>query len=99
MGISGILISRLLACHRRLGNAWRLRRLAWLERLFLERLEIGSRVACQVPVRSGGAGSLIIGDRKAFGYWAAPLLGDGGILLQPRSPRAEIRIGNGNLFS
>ena len=92
-------IDRLHQAGQRHAGAWRLRRFVWLERRYLKHLHIGAGVTFQVPVRSGGAGSLSIGDRSSFGYWAAPSLGSGEILLQPRSPGSEIRIGEGNAFS
>ena len=88
-------------------NGWRIRlRTAWyrhqfvkLEGAALARLEMGPGTHFAVPVRSQGQGTLLVGPDNAFGYRAAPLLGDGSILLQPRSPSAVITLGTGNWFS
>jgi maltose O-acetyltransferase len=62
-------------------------------------LEIGSGTRCNVPIRSDGQGSLLIGAENVFGWRWAPRVGDGEILLQPRSRESEIFIGNRNTFS
>jgi maltose O-acetyltransferase len=70
-----------------------------LERSSHERLEVGPRTRFYVPVRSAGCGTLVIGPRNSFGYGPAVRVGNGEILLQPRSKEARILIGRGNAFS
>ena len=53
-----------------------------------------------VPIRTQlGRGRLAIGDRCMFGFRQAPILGDGGVLLQPRSLESSIEIGQGTILS
>ncbi len=99
MTLSGKVILRIDAYWRRFRSAYLLRRFVWMERLVLSRLQVGAGTRLQVPLRSGGSGCLVMGKGNSFGYWAAPLFGTGGILLQPRRHEAEIRIGDGNWFS
>lgn len=69
-------------------------------RLELRHSEIGHHVVCYVPVSvRGGLGSLVIGNNSKFGYPLAPMLGNGSILLQPRTPTSTIRIGAQVSFS
>lgn len=63
------------------------------------RLHVGRSNSFYVPVRSDGAGSLVIGDRNSFGFRMAPKMGSGEILLQARQPDAIISIGCGNYIS
>jgi len=65
----------------------------------LSRLEVGSGTLMNVPVRSHGSGTLLIGSNNMLGYEPAPRLGNGEILLQPRDRNARIVIGNHNAFS
>lgn len=54
----------------------------------------------QVPVRVGdGKGHLTIGENVTLGFSNAPMLGNGTILLEPRSPIACIEIGDGTYMS
>jgi maltose O-acetyltransferase len=62
-------------------------------------LEIGADTRCNVPIRSDGQGSLVIGSGNVFGWRWAPRVGNGEILLQPRSRDSEVVIGNRNTFS
>ena len=93
------IVRRLAAYRARLQRAYHFRRFVWWEGPSLRYLRIGPRTRALVPLRSGGAGRLVVGDGNSFGYGAAPVMGTGEILLQPRHPAAEIRIGDGNLFS
>lgn len=53
-----------------------------------------------VPVRvTNSQGKIVIGNRVMLGYYAAPRLGNGEILLQARERDAEIRIGDDCAFS
>ena len=61
--------------------------------------QIGNSNSFNVPVRSSGHGSLIIGDRNSLGFEGAPRLGNGEILIQPRTIASEISIGDENSFS
>lgn len=67
---------------------------------FLSKVELGVGQRFDVPVRVGaGSGKLVIGDGVGFGWDAAPKLGSGTILLEPRTLDAEIQIGSGSMFS
>lgn len=80
-------------------SAWRARKLRWFEGRNHRRLEMGPGNRFDVPVRSWGQGTLLIGADNMFGYLPAPKMGNGEILLQPRSRDAQIVIGNHNAFS
>lgn len=69
------------------------------EGALLGKLELAGHITLQVPLRSGGSGYLYIGRGNSMGYWAAPLVGDGSITLQPRERGSVVRIGDGNRFS
>lgn len=88
-------------------------RVVWLPdfyrkyRFFLEAklasqdVRLGSRIIWNVPTRIAmlTAGSIQIGDGCVLGCRAAPRLGDGGILIQPRCRNAAISIGKGTMIS
>jgi maltose O-acetyltransferase len=78
---------------------WRKKLFLISERRFLTRLELGSGTSFNVPVRSNGRGSLVIGSNNMLGYGPAPRLGNGEILLQPRDHNARILIGDNNSLS
>lgn len=87
----------LVSAWQRVWNQWWF---AQVECSTLESSAIGAACTFHVPVRiAGGQGKLEIGERNLFGYSAAPRLGDGGLLIQPRGREAIIRIGSGTLFS
>jgi maltose O-acetyltransferase len=87
----------------------KIRRLRWFfnravflsfECATLKSLSVGRGCLFQVPVRvAGGIGGLRIGEKNCFGFHMAPILGSGGILIQPRGGNALIEIGDGNWFS
>ena len=52
-----------------------------------------------MPVKSGGQGTLRVGNGNKFGFPLAYHFGNGRIQLQPRTPDAEIVIGENNWFS
>jgi maltose O-acetyltransferase len=85
--------------YHRLRRYWNRRRFQWRERASHQALAIGFGTLFNVPVRGGGQGKLSIGGYNLFGYLDAPMLGRGEILLQARTPEAEIVIGNRNAFS
>ena len=85
-------------------QAWEIRR-GWNYRRFLlfekprhRAVELGKGVTFNVPVK-GGQGVLRVGDDTMLGFPLAYRLGDGGIMLQTRTPEAEISIGRRNGFS
>ena len=80
-------------------SLWRINRFQWRERGTHRKLEIGPGTVFNVPVRSHGTGTLIIGADNMFGFVPAPRMGCGEILLQPRDEIAQIHIGNHNAFS
>jgi maltose O-acetyltransferase len=57
----------------------------------------GNRFA--VPLVINGKGRVQIGRRNSFGFGMAPMLGNGSILIQARTPDAEIVIGERNISS
>jgi acetyltransferase-like isoleucine patch superfamily enzyme len=59
---------------------------------------LGKRVVFNVPVR-GGQGTLQLDDDTVFGFPGANRLGNGGIMLQTRSPEAQIMIGRGTVLN
>ena len=60
----------------------------------------GKNVNLDVPVRiAGGSGTLRIGTAVWFGWSAAPKMGNGAILLQPRSLESIITIGANTIMS
>lgn len=78
-------------------------RSAWYRRRFLitetpghRKLDLGKNVIFHVPVSGGGQGTIHIGDNTNFGFRLAGRLGSGEILLQARTPEAEIIIGCDN---
>jgi len=85
-------------------NPWRRR---WRKVLFrieatgrLANFHCGNGVRLDVPVRiGGGSGTLGIGNDVWLGWNAAPMLGKGTILLQPRSSKSVITIGAGTIMS
>jgi acetyltransferase-like isoleucine patch superfamily enzyme len=60
---------------------------------------VGQRNLFNVPILSRGVGSISIGIKNTFGFRLAPMLGDGEILLQTRTPESKLIIGNRNDFS
>jgi maltose O-acetyltransferase len=81
------------------GLRWRWFRARFLWQNGRQVTALGENNCFMSPVRGGGAGKLRIGQANCFGYWLSPRLGSGEILLQARSPEAEISIGDGNAFS
>lgn len=78
----------------------------WYKKSFLlygkrycAKFECGPGNLFYVPVRIDGCGTLTIGRGNSFGYRQATRLGSGEILLQPRSPKAEVQIGEANYFN
>jgi maltose O-acetyltransferase len=72
--------------------------------LFKERprhrnIELGHAVTFLVPVRGGGQGTIRVGDRTSFGFPLAYRVGTGEIMLQARTPEAEIVIGQNTVFN
>jgi maltose O-acetyltransferase len=66
----------------------------------LRSVSVGQGLRLQSPVRvGGGAGSLRIGEKVMLGYAMAPRVGNGQILLEPRSAEAVIDIGDGTSLS
>ena len=65
----------------------------------LRKCEFGEGTTLQVPLRSNGQGTIVVGEVNCFGYELAPRLGSGEILLQPREKDAQINIGDHNAFS
>ncbi|MGA9451194.1 MAG: acyltransferase [Verrucomicrobiia bacterium] len=57
---------------------------------------MGKGVIFHVPVMGGGEGTIQVGDHTNLGFRLAGRLGSGEILLQARTPEAEIVIGRDN---
>jgi maltose O-acetyltransferase len=74
-------------------------RLLAIDGLMLKSISLGKNNHFAVPIRSGGRGVLIIGDRNSFVFRMAPMLGNGGILLQPRAQNSVLKIGSNCSFS
>jgi maltose O-acetyltransferase len=93
------MIKKIVRRIRREAQHLRSRWFQWQLRRTTRRIAIGETVRFNVPVRNGGAGSLVIGEHNCFGYPLAARLGSGEILLQARNAGSEITIGEGNTFS
>lgn len=78
---------------------WYILRFRRLETCVLDRLELDTTNQLRVPIRCGGRGELKIGARNIFGVTLAERVGNGCILLQPRSVKSSIIIGDSNHFS
>ena len=89
----------LRGAYLRLAYLYYARRFRWWDGSQLARLELAAANKLQVPLRSGGRGSLYIGRGNQFGCRVAVMAGDGGIMLQPRERASIIRVGDNNLFS
>ncbi len=61
--------------------------------------EIHSSSRFCVPVRINGAGKVLIDADVQLGYRLAPIMGNGRILIQARSPESQISIGAGTVTS
>ena len=92
------LLNRLERQTWHIGRQWNYRRFVLFQKPRHRAVELGKGVAFNVPVR-GGQGTLRVGSDTMFGFPLAYRLGDGGIMLQTRTPEAEIAIGRGNGFS
>ena len=79
-------------------RGWNYRRFLLFEKPRHRAVELGKGVTFNVPVK-GGQGVLRVGDDTMLGFPLAYRLGDGGIMLQTRTPEAEISIGRRNGFS
>lgn len=98
---------RLAAAAFRMSQTWRhWKRRWWKFRFFLEAEGSIKDFSCEqglridVPVRVGeGKGALHIRENVGLGWANAPRLGDGTILLEPRSAEAMIEIGAGSRLS
>jgi len=99
MSLAGRVLLRLRQLSCSVSSFWRQRWLQLFSGSSLRYLEIGAKNRSNVPVRSDGGGKLVIGNSNTFAWPPATRLGNGEILLQPRSLEAEIVIGNGNAFN
>jgi maltose O-acetyltransferase len=81
---------------RRVWNRWWFQ---FTERPRLRTIELGQSVTFNVPVRSGGQGTLRVGDHTTFGFPLSFRFGNGEIMLQPRTPEAEIVIGQNTILN
>lgn len=80
-------------------RAWHRGWFLFTERPRHRRITLGRNVTFNVPVRSGGQGTLQVGDQTTFGFPLACRLGNGEIMMQPRTPEAEIVIGRNTIFN
>jgi acetyltransferase-like isoleucine patch superfamily enzyme len=88
------------ACMRGIKHWWYKWLFTYIGSLCLKNLSLGKDCSFHAPVRcADGRGKLQIGGGNGFGYYCAPKLGDGALLIQPRKLSAEIIIGNNNWFS
>ena len=94
-----LLLGVLNRCERysaRFRSAWYRQRFLFTETPRHRKIDLGKDVIFHVPVMGGGQGTLQIGDNTNFGFRLAGRLGSGEILLQARTPDAEIIIGRNN---
>lgn len=99
MSFPGRILLRAAQWSQRAISTWRVNRLRLMEGLYHQRMEIGFGTCFNVPVRSTGRGTLLIGVDNTFGLLQAPRLGTGEILLEPRRKTARVLIGERNCFS
>jgi maltose O-acetyltransferase len=83
----------------RIRNVWLRNAFLFKERARHRKIELGPDVIFYVPVRAGGCGTLSLGSGTKLGFPKAHRLGSGEIMLQARTPEAEIRIGKNNWFN
>src|SRR5438445_1623686 len=81
-----------------LHSAWYRCRFLALEKARHRSIELGKGVDFYVRVIGRGRGTVRVGDRTKFGFRLARI-GSGEILLQARTPEAEITIGQDNWFN
>jgi maltose O-acetyltransferase len=82
-----------------LRSLWRLWYFVRIDGSTHRRIQVGANARFDVPVRSNGRGSIEIGPSNTFGFALSHRLGNGEILIQARTPEAEIRIGSRNVFN
>jgi acetyltransferase-like isoleucine patch superfamily enzyme len=94
-----VILNRYQRYSQRIRSAWYRGKFLFSERPRHQRIELGEAVVFLVPVRGGGQGTLQVGDKTTFGFPLAHRLGSGEIMLQARTPDAEIVIGQNTIFS
>ena len=83
----------------RLFGRWWLWRFLALDSRTHEEIRVGAHPRFYVPVRANGEGRITIGDNNVFGFPLSHRLGNGEILLQARTPEAEIVLGSDNMIN
>lgn len=63
------------------------------------KLSCPTNVAIAAPVRVDGGGSVSLGENVHLGYYEAPRIGSGEILIQARQRTAQISVGQGTATS
>jgi maltose O-acetyltransferase len=99
INLLGKIFNRCQSFSLRFRRVWHRRWFLFTERPRHRQIELGRAVTFNVPVRSGGQGTLRVGDHTTFGYPLAFRFGNGEIMLQPRTPDAEIVIGRNTIFN
>jgi acetyltransferase-like isoleucine patch superfamily enzyme len=94
-----VILNRYQRYSQRIRSAWYRGKFLFTERPRHRNIELGQDVVFLVPVRGGGQGTLQVGDKTTFGFPLAHRLGNGEIMLQSRTPDAEIVIGQNTIFS
>jgi len=79
-------------------SLWRLKALAQ-SRLLAGQLSWPRNTKTDAPVRIDGNGAVILGENVHLGYYDAPRMGSGEILLQARQQISKIVIGSGTATS
>ena len=94
-------VRKFLAWQCRMSTAWRHRwlRFVTLPHQWAGRLEVGNACRFDAPLRCDGLGLVRLHARVWIGYRPAPRSGSGEILLQARTARAVIEVGEGSSFS
>jgi maltose O-acetyltransferase len=99
MNLLLVVLNRYQRYSQRIRSAWYLRKFLFAEQPRHRCIELGKGVVFFVPVRGGGQGTLRLGDKTSFGFPLAHRFGSGEIMLQARTPEAEIIIGQKTMFS
>jgi len=99
MKLIGLLIEWLQGCRVRLCAHWFRFWFVLRETPRHKKIDLASGVQFFVPIKGGGRGKIVVGENSKFGFPLAFRFGNGNIMLQARSPEAEIIIGRNNWFS
>jgi maltose O-acetyltransferase len=99
MKLLGKIFNRCQSYWLRIRSVWNRWWFLFTERPRHRAIELGQSVTFNVPVRSGGQGTLRVGDQVTFGFPLSFRFGSGEIMLQSRTSDAEIVIGQNTILN